>query len=211
MQNTVTKVKGPKLRVPKQKRSKETKAHIMRVARQLFSETGYHKVNSNQIADKAGVSVGTFYSYFKDKKELLLEIIHTFFDRFWEKAHREAEKKLPDLRDFKEDLHSLIETSLSEINVNPAFYRMMFSLQFYDPDIRQVFEEVKKRERDRILNIYNLSGDRIKVRDKEAAATITLNFIEYVALSGLRLERERVVNEITDMVYYYFTQKRHAE
>src|SRR5205085_11389327 len=62
---------------PKQARSKQTKEKIVQAAIQLFQERGYEKTTSNDIAASAGVSVGSFYVYFTDKRQLLL----TIFDR----------------------------------------------------------------------------------------------------------------------------------
>src|SRR6185369_11631570 len=62
---------------PKQARSKKTKEKIVQAAIRLFQERGYEKTTSNDIASEAGVSVGSFYVYFTDKRQLLL----TIFDR----------------------------------------------------------------------------------------------------------------------------------
>src|SRR2546423_12720056 len=62
---------------PKQARSRQTKEKIINAAIELFEERGYEKTTSNDIAAAAGVSVGSFYVYFTDKRQLLL----TIFDR----------------------------------------------------------------------------------------------------------------------------------
>src|SRR5215471_14140247 len=62
---------------PKQARSRQTKEKIVQAAIKLFQQRGYEKTTSNDIAAEAGVSVGSFYVYFTDKRQLLL----TIFDR----------------------------------------------------------------------------------------------------------------------------------
>ena len=57
-----------KTRVPQQKRGIETRNHIVEAARVLFSRDGFNGTNAKEIAAEAGVSVGSFYAYFKDKK-----------------------------------------------------------------------------------------------------------------------------------------------
>src|ERR1051325_11287742 len=74
--------------IPKQARSKQTKEKIVQAAIRLFQERGYEKTTSNDIASEAGVSVGSFYVYFNDKRQLLLticnrrayELYKNFFD-----------------------------------------------------------------------------------------------------------------------------------
>ena len=51
----------------RRKRSIEKKEALKKAAVELFSTKGFHNTSSNEIAKKANVSIGTFYSYFVDK------------------------------------------------------------------------------------------------------------------------------------------------
>lgn len=62
-------------RKPKQKRGIETKQRILEAGFNLFSQKGLHGTNSREIATASGVASGTFYSYYKDKRELFIEIL----------------------------------------------------------------------------------------------------------------------------------------
>src|SRR6266852_7799314 len=68
---------------PKQARSKKTKEKIVQAAIQLFQERGYEKTTSNDIASEAGVSVGSFYVYFTDKRQMLLSIFDRLADELF--------------------------------------------------------------------------------------------------------------------------------
>ena len=48
---------------------------IFEAAENLFAKQGYHKTGMEQIADRAEVSVGTVYFYFKNKEDLLVHLI----------------------------------------------------------------------------------------------------------------------------------------
>jgi AcrR family transcriptional regulator len=48
---------------------------ILKAAETLFARAGYHKASMEQIADKAEVSVGTVYFYFKNKEDLLIHLM----------------------------------------------------------------------------------------------------------------------------------------
>lgn len=52
-----------------------TRERLLRAGRSLFGERGYHEVNIHEIASSAGLSVGSFYSYFAGKEEFYAEII----------------------------------------------------------------------------------------------------------------------------------------
>lgn len=48
---------------------------ILQGAAQVFSEKGFHKATTKQIAQAAGVSEGTIYNYFQNKRELLFALL----------------------------------------------------------------------------------------------------------------------------------------
>ena len=68
------------IREPKQKRSIETKRKIIDASYALFSEVGYYNTNTAEIAKRAGVSTGIVYGYFKDKRDILLEVLELYTD-----------------------------------------------------------------------------------------------------------------------------------
>jgi AcrR family transcriptional regulator len=45
---------------------------ILAGAAQIFAQKGYHKATTREIAQAAGISEGTIYNYFSNKRELLL-------------------------------------------------------------------------------------------------------------------------------------------
>jgi AcrR family transcriptional regulator len=63
---------GPDFR---QERSRRSYQALLDAAEVLFSAHGYDAVGTPEIAQKAGVAVGTFYRYFEDKHEVYLEIM----------------------------------------------------------------------------------------------------------------------------------------
>ena len=67
-------------REPQQKRSIEKKNRIIKAGFELFCEKGYYATNTTEIADKAGVSTGTIYSYFKDKKDIYVVAFENFLN-----------------------------------------------------------------------------------------------------------------------------------
>lgn len=68
------------IREPIQKRSIEKKIKIIEAGLELFSEKGYYHTNTIEIAKAAGVSIGTVYSYFKDKKDIYIISLEYFLD-----------------------------------------------------------------------------------------------------------------------------------
>lgn len=58
-------------RNPKQARAQATVDAILAATFQLLEEEGESRVTTNRIAERAGVSIGTLYQYFKDRDAIL--------------------------------------------------------------------------------------------------------------------------------------------
>lgn len=56
--------------------SPEKQGRILEAAIDEFAEHGYDSANINNIAQKAGVSVGSMYKYFDSKEDLYLTVVH---------------------------------------------------------------------------------------------------------------------------------------
>lgn len=62
-------------REPRQRRSREKRDRILLAAARLFSDGGVDSTTTKQIAREASVSIGTLYSYFTDKRQILLSLL----------------------------------------------------------------------------------------------------------------------------------------
>ena len=67
-------------RMPTQERSIEKRNRIIKTGFDLFCEKGYHNISTNEIAKKAGVSVGIIYQYFENKHDILVESMNYYSD-----------------------------------------------------------------------------------------------------------------------------------
>jgi TetR/AcrR family transcriptional repressor of nem operon len=57
---------------------------IIQTARKLFNRSGFEKVSIDEIMAAAGLTRGGFYSYFKNKSDLYVEVLSCFFtDSRW--------------------------------------------------------------------------------------------------------------------------------
>jgi AcrR family transcriptional regulator len=62
----------PKRRAPRQARAHDTVEVIFEAVARILQREGREALNTNHIADLAGISVGTLYQYFPNKKAILL-------------------------------------------------------------------------------------------------------------------------------------------
>ncbi len=69
--------------------AQETRSKLIAAALEILKDKVFTAINVEEITQKAGVSKGTFYVYFKRKEDVVLEISRTLF----EKIALEFEKK----------------------------------------------------------------------------------------------------------------------
>ena len=65
----------------RKKAALETKKKLIEAAREIISEKGFDNVSVGDIAKKAGVATGSFYTYFKRKEDIIEELNKTDFYR----------------------------------------------------------------------------------------------------------------------------------
>jgi AcrR family transcriptional regulator len=63
------------IKKPKQERSKGTVEAILEAVTQIMDKDGPMALTTNKIAEKAGVSVGSLYQYFKNKESIFEAIL----------------------------------------------------------------------------------------------------------------------------------------
>ena len=62
-------------KTPLQQRSAETVAVVLEAAARILEQRGFEGFNTNAIAERAGVSIGSLYQYFRSKDALLSGLI----------------------------------------------------------------------------------------------------------------------------------------
>jgi AcrR family transcriptional regulator len=81
-------------RTPSQDRSRETFEAICAAAADLIAESGITALNTNAVAQRAGVSITAVYAYFPDKWAIVQEL----FDRFERLRSQYLERAFAELR-----------------------------------------------------------------------------------------------------------------
>ena len=84
---------------PRQLRSAQTETALKAAARRVFARQGYLNAKISDITAEAGRAVGSFYSYFDSKEDLLEALLADFHSDFERRAGQPAEAGLPPLRD----------------------------------------------------------------------------------------------------------------
>ncbi len=76
-------------------RDREKSAQILEAAFEVFGETGYEATLIKDIADRAGISTGSVYTYFRDKRDLFRATAREGWTRFLEQIRALVESPQP--------------------------------------------------------------------------------------------------------------------
>ena len=192
------------VRTPKQQRGIETRKQIIKAAFKLFAEKGIHGTNSTEIAQKAGISIGSFYSYFKNKKVLLLEMLEGYVEEHYKMVWRKLDGFNLDELD-RDKINAIIASVFEAYDIAPEFHRQTHALRYSDLDIKRIYDRERVRQVDQIQyliekNIHHL----IHIKDPHIAAMVIHNAVENVAhtakFMGSDIEEERLVGGLADMI-----------
>jgi len=105
---------------PSQARSAETVASIVEAAAQVLETNGFEGFNTNAVAQRAGVSIGSVYQYFPSKDALTVALIHRETSRFHDDAANALAK-----RSGKAALEYLIGASVRQQLQRPMLARLL--------------------------------------------------------------------------------------
>lgn len=194
---------------PKQARSKKTKEKIVQAAIKLFEERGYERTTSNDIAAEAGVSVGSFYVYFVDKRQLLL----TIFDRLADDLFNVIFTGLKPEHLFDSNLRPMIReaiaSSIEDRQRHAGLQRVISELVLKDEEFAAKRKSLMERSITKLRELIALANKASLTWsiDVDAAAFVVQRVVNDLAQdysTGLcNFDRDRAVDALTDMVYRY--------
>ena len=101
-----------------------TKAQILKIATELFSEKGYDAVGVQEIVEKSGITKPTLYYYFGSKKGLLEAIVSENEERFYNQVSRAAEYK----HLFFESLEEILRCEIDFASSYVSYFRLRMNL-----------------------------------------------------------------------------------
>jgi AcrR family transcriptional regulator len=119
-------------KLPQQDRSHMTVEAILEATTHILAEEGYYKANTNRIAERAGISIGSLYQYFPNKESLMAALMEQHSNEIAELV----ESKLQHLFD------APLETAI------PELVRAVIAAHAINPRLHQVLnEEIPRSER----------------------------------------------------------------
>ncbi|MHC8366575.1 TetR/AcrR family transcriptional regulator [Pseudomonas sp. ZT5P21] len=121
-------VSEPARRIPTQQRSRERQERILAVATQLIASKGSDQLKMSEIAESCGISIGSLYQYFPDKRS----VIQTLAERYNAESRRCIEAALAavvDAQGLKAAFSALLDEYYEVVLATPAMRDIWSGMQ----------------------------------------------------------------------------------
>jgi AcrR family transcriptional regulator len=128
-----------------QERARKTFEALLDAASVAFLDAGYDATGTPDIAARAGVSVGTFYRYFDDKKQAYLEITRRYLA---EAYHRIMDRLTPQRfvgLDSAATIAESVDILLEQATRHPTMHKTFVEMSLRDADVlelRRAFDKI---------------------------------------------------------------------
>ena len=168
----------PEAKTPRTERGRRTLRKLLDAAAEEFGEKGFHEASVSSITRRAGVALGSFYTYFDSKDSLFRALVADMS----EKVRTSARSALHDNMGGLEIERAALGAFLHFAAEHKEVYRIIDEAEFVDPaSYREHYETIAARIADR-LRAGSASGEfRDGLGELEAWAVMGMN-----VFAGLR-------------------------
>ena len=177
---------------------------IIASMKMLLAKKDFGTITTAEIAKTAGVTEALIYKYFKDKRDLLHQILGDYLEQY-------RARIIQDLGGVKGALNKLRKLVWSHINVyatNRVFAKILLIEVRNYPDYykSETYERVKEYS-DIVLKIIDEGIQSNEIRNDIPAKLIRhgiLGSIEQVCLSGITFGRDIDPDDLTEQLCEFF-------
>jgi AcrR family transcriptional regulator len=190
---------------PRQARSKATVDTLLAASARVLVKRGFDGFTTNEVAEAAGVSIGSLYQYFPNKEALVAALIERHIEDMNAAILSELTRvaQLP----MVEAVRAMIELTIKAHSVDTELHKVLTE------QVPRVGRMARLRELDAICHrmvagILGMRQHELAIRDPELSAFVLVAAIESIAhraalFSPERLRDPRLVDEAWLLVTRY--------
>lgn len=167
-----------------QARGRATRARLLEAARDLFTRQGFEGTSIGDVAQKAGIGVGTVYHHFPDKRTLLLELLDDWAARMEGDDRSDAEwgRFLGD--EPAAAIQRWLRESYERLRHRPSIYLVALAVAGRDPEVAARYRRVEELAIRRFHDVIRVGQERGFMRPEvgvDAAAFLVHHTLDVVA------------------------------
>lgn len=196
-----------------------TRGRIVGAAVRLFNELGTAAVSTNHIAEAAGISPGNLYYHFRNKEEIIREILERMISG-WGEVWVLPRDRLMDVGYVRD----LLRKNFALQWEYRFFYREIVALLRRDPELARRYREIQSRrleEQEMFLRGFVEAGIMHEPEDPEVLAAIvrlgwvfSSGWLSFLEAGGESIEPEKMdegVDLMMQILKPYLTDEGLAE
>lgn len=171
----------------KKEGNKEQK--ILDAAIKIFARKGFANARIAEIADEAGIGVGSVYNYYKNKESILLHIL----ERIWKNLYMQLEKIYSDPKiSIDQKICDFVSLALDALSKNKDIALLLSNEQnFWMMQNKGIFSDYYRKFKVLVMEIIREGKDKGIVNsniDEEVMAPFLVGGIRYLIYSWQRNE-----------------------
>jgi AcrR family transcriptional regulator len=168
----------PEAKTPRTDRGRRTLRKLLDAAAEEFGEKGFHEASVSSITRRAGVALGSFYTYFDSKDALFRALVADMSEKVRTSARSALHEGMGGLEIERAALGAFLRFAAEHKEV----YRIIDEAEFVDPaSYREHYETIAARIADRLRNGTASGEFREGLGELEAWAVMGMN-----VFAGLR-------------------------
>ncbi len=182
-------------KVPKTERGRKTRNKLLEAAEIEFGEKGFHEAGISGITYRAGVALGTFYTYFESKEEIFRALV-----RYMTRHTREwISQRVSGSPDRLTTERRGIEAYIEFARQHKSIYRIITEAEFVAP--REYRDHYEGFSRDYQINLERAAQNgEIRSGDYEIWSWSIMGTIVFLGMRYADWDDSRPASEIADVV-----------
>ena len=184
---------------PKTRRGRATRAKLLDAAESEFGENGFHNGSISGITQRAGVALGTFYTYFESKEEIFQALVSYMSQR----THEWIAEHVSGAPDRLTAERLGIEAYIEFARQHKGIYRIISEAEFVATDAYREHYEGFARAYRRNLEKAARDGE-IRPGDYEAWAWAIMGIAVFLGMRFVVMDESKSPSEVaaimTDLI-----------
>ncbi len=191
---------GPDDKTPRTDRGRRTLRKLLDAAAEEFGEKGFHEASVSSITRRAGVALGSFYTYFDSKDALFRALVGDMSEKVRTSARSALHEGMGPLEIERAALAAFLRFAAEHKEI----YRIIDEAEFVDPaSYRQHYETIAARITDRLRAGAAAGEFREGLGELEAWAMMGMNVfvgLRYVVWGGAEVDPEEVAAAVNRLL-----------
>jgi len=187
-------------KTPRTERGRRTLRKLLDAAAEEFGEKGFHEASVSSITRRAGVALGSFYTYFDSKDALFRALVADMSDKVRTSARSALRADMGALEIERAALAAFLRFAAEHKEI----YRIIDEAEFVDPaSYRQHYETIAARIADRLRKGAAAGEFRDGLGELEAWAVMGMNVfvgLRYIVWGASDMEPDAVAAAVNRLL-----------